>query len=179
MPAGNGPIGITQAQEKAGCEHEDSLMRTHLDEESLVRANAQFWEQMLGMQMDTVPFTEDFCVGIGHVLVSVDLLGMWKGRIEVRMARNLADTATAAMLMQSLEAVVEADTLDATREIVNMIAGLLKSSLPQPCSMTVPESAIATEKLCSLLQGENTLTVAFQHETGGLLVRVREEQAPS
>jgi len=31
-------------------------MRTHLNEESLVRANAQFWEQMLGMQMDTVPY---------------------------------------------------------------------------------------------------------------------------
>jgi len=152
-------------------------MRSHLDEQSLVRANAQFWEQMLGMQMDTVPFTENFCVGIGHVLVSVDLSGMWKGRIEVRLARDLANAAAAAMLMQPVEAVVEADTLDATREIVNMIAGLLKSSLPQPCSMTVPESAIATEILCSVLHGENTLTVAFRHEAGGLLVRVREKQA--
>jgi chemotaxis protein CheX len=150
-------------------------MRTHLDEESLVRANAQFWEQMLGMQMDTVPFAEEFCVDAGHVLVSVGLFGNWNGRIEVRMARNLADTATAAMLMQPVEDVVEADTLDATREIVNMIGGLLKSSLPQPCSMTVPESAIATERLCSVLHGENTITVAFRHEAGGLLVRVQEK----
>ena len=48
-------------------------MQTHLDEESLVRANAQFWEQMLGMKMETVPSAEDFCVGAGHVLVSVNL----------------------------------------------------------------------------------------------------------
>jgi hypothetical protein len=61
-------------------------------------------------------------VDIGHILVSVDILGTWNGRIEVRIARNLADMATAAMLMQPVEAVVEADTLDATREIVNMIA---------------------------------------------------------
>ena len=54
--------------------------------------------------------------------MSVGLFGNWNGRIEVRMARNLADMATAAMLMQPVEAVVEADTLDATREIVNMIA---------------------------------------------------------
>jgi hypothetical protein len=40
-------------------------MRTHLNEEPLMRANAQFLEQMRGMQMDTVPFTENFCVGIG------------------------------------------------------------------------------------------------------------------
>ena len=175
----NCPIGIRAAPEEASCEREDSLMPSHLDEQSLVRANAQFWEQMLGMQMDTVPFAEDLCVDIGHILVSVDILGMWKGRIEVRMARNLADMATAAMLMQPVEAVVEADTLDATREIVNMIGGLLKSALPQPCSMTVPESAIAAERLCSVLHGENTLTVAFRHEAGGLLVRVREEQAAS
>jgi len=113
------------------------------------------------------------------VLVSVGLFGKWNGRIEVRIARNLADTATAAMLMQPLEAVVEADMLDATREVVNMIGGLLKPSLPQPCTMTVPDSAIATESLCALLHGENTLTVAFRHEAGGLLVRVREEQAAS
>jgi hypothetical protein len=56
----NGPIGMRDAQEKASCEREDFLTRTHLNEESLVRANAQFWEQMLGMQMDTVPFTENF-----------------------------------------------------------------------------------------------------------------------
>jgi chemotaxis protein CheX len=179
MLAENRPIGIRAAQEKARCEREDSLMPSHLDEQSLVRANAQFWEQMLGMQMDTVPFAEDLCVDIGHILVSVDILGTWNGRIEVRMARNLADMATAAMLMQPVEAVVEADTLDATREIVNMIAGLLKSSLPQPCSMAVPESAIATERLCSVLHGENTLTVAFRHEVGGLLVRVREEKPAS
>ena len=49
-------------------------MRTHLDEQSLVRANAQFWEQMLGMQMDTVPFAEEFCVDVtklGGLLVRV------------------------------------------------------------------------------------------------------------
>jgi chemotaxis protein CheX len=152
-------------------------MQAHLDEESLVRANAQFWKQMLGMQMEAVPFAEGFCVGAGHVLVSVDLSGMWNGRIEVRMAKDLANAATAAMLMQPVDAVGEADTLDATREIVNMIAGLLKSSLPQPCSMTVPESAIATEMLCSRLHADHTLTVAFRHAIGGLLVRVREEES--
>jgi CheY-specific phosphatase CheX len=149
-------------------------MQFHLDEESLVRANTQFWEQMLGMQMETVPFAEEFCVSPGHVVVSVNLFGVWNGRIEVRMAKELAQATTAAMLMQPVETVVEADTLDATREVVNMIAGILKTSLP-PSSMTVPESEISDEQLCSRMHGENTLTVAFRHEFGGLLVRVREE----
>jgi chemotaxis protein CheX len=151
-------------------------MQQHLSAESLIRANTQFWEQMLGMHMEPVPPSEEFCVDAGHVLVSVDLSGMWNGRIEVRLAKDLANAATAAMLMQPLDSVGEADTLDATREIVNMIAGLLKSSLPQPCTMTIPESVMAAETLCALLHGESTLTVAFRHASGGLLVRVREAE---
>lgn len=149
-------------------------MPDHLNEELLVRANAQFWEQMLGMRMETVSSAEDLCLDAGHVLVSVGLSGMWNGRIEVRLEKRLAQAATAAMLMQPEEEVGEADTLDATGEIVNMIAGLLKSSLPQPCSMSVPASAIAADRLCSQLHGAGMLTAAFRHSSGSLLVRVRE-----
>jgi CheY-specific phosphatase CheX len=151
-------------------------MQTHPDEQLLVHANAQFWEQMLGMQMETVPSAEEYCVSPGHVLVSVSLSGEWNGRIEVRLAKELAQATTAAMLMQPVETVSEADMLDATREVVNMIAGILKASLP-PSSMTVPDSAIANELLCARLHGENTLTVAFRNETGGLLVRVQEQNS--
>lgn len=150
-------------------------MQTHIDEESLVRATAQFWQQMLGMKMETVPFDEEFCVGAGHVLVSVSLSGQWNGRIEVRLARELAHAATAAMLMQPVKTVSEADALDATREVANMIAGILKASLP-PSSMTIPESAVIAESLSARLHGDDTLSVAFHHAMGGLLVRVREER---
>lgn len=157
-------------------------MRAHINEDSLIRANAQFWEQMLGMQLAPVPFHEDFYVDAGHVLVSVGISGMWNGRIEVRIAMDLARMATAAMLMQAADTVGEADTLDATREIANMIAGLLKSSLPQPCSMTVPWSEIATEGIAteglrSQSRADQALTVAFRHASGGLLVQVRKEES--
>ena len=50
--------------------------------------------------------------------------------IEVRIDERLEYRATAAMLMQPIETVGEADTLDAIKEIANMIAGSIKSSLP-------------------------------------------------
>jgi len=87
--------------------------------------------------------------------------------------------ATAAMLMQPVEAVVEADTLDATREIVNMIGGLLKSALP---SAVLHDGSRVGDCSGEALLGaawEKQLTVAFRHEAGGLLVRVREEVAAS
>ena len=151
-------------------------MQAELDETSVVKANAQFWEQMLDMRLEQVPDSETFCVDAGHLMGSVSLSGMWNGRIEVRLAEGLAQAATAAMQMQPLEAVSAADSLDAVREIANMIAGVLKSSLPRPCSMALPESAVATEGLCTGTCREKTLVVAFRHTAGGLVVRVWEEE---
>ena len=127
-------------------------MRAKVDEQSVISANAQFWEQMLAMKVEPVP-------------------------IEVRIDEKLAHVATAAMLMQPEDAVAEADTLDATREITNMIAGVIKSSLPRPCSMTVPTSMIEPERVCESQRTESTLAVGFRHEGGDLMVRVWEHES--
>jgi CheY-specific phosphatase CheX len=151
-------------------------MRARLDEQCVIEANSQFWEQMLVMTLDSMLIAEQFCLEAGHILGSVNLSGAWKGRIEVRMARGLAFEATAAMMMQPIDAVVEADALDAVKEIANMIAGTIKSSLPRPCSMAVPESAVETARFCSQPRTEDSLSVAFRHPTGDLTVRIWEQE---
>ncbi|MGO8933668.1 MAG: chemotaxis protein CheX [Terracidiphilus sp.] len=150
-------------------------MLAELDEASLVKANAQFWEPMIAMRLEPVASTEEFCVGPGHLIGSVSLYGLWKGRIEVRMAAGLALAATAAMLMQPAETVTEADTLDATKEIANIIGGVIKSSLPNPCTLNVPESSVAADGMCMRPRTADVLAVAFRHNTGSLLLRVWEE----
>jgi CheY-specific phosphatase CheX len=149
-----------------------------LDEQSVIKANNQFWEQMLAMQLQPILPPEHFCVESGHVMGSVELSGAWNGQIEVRLAPALAYEATAAMMMQSPETVIESDVLDAIKEIANMIAGTIKSSLPRPCSMTVPAAAIETIACCHEQPSESTLFVAFRHSSGGLIVRIREHDLP-
>ena len=92
------------------------------------------------------------------------------------MAEGLAYRATAAMLMQPMETVSEADTLDATKEIANMIAGVIKSSLPRPCTMNVPEATVEAKGYCSRSLTEDTLAVAFRHASGDLMVSVWEQE---
>jgi len=128
------------------------------------------------MTLNPMAVPGEFCVSAGHLLGCVALEGAWKGRIEVRMGEGLAYQATAAMLMQPLENVAEVDALDATKEIANMIAGVIKSSLPRPCSMTVPESTVEAAGFCSLPQTEDSLVVAFRHASGDLMVRVWEQE---
>jgi CheY-specific phosphatase CheX len=149
-------------------------MRARVDFECVVKANAQFWEQMLTMTLEAVPAAEEFCLGSGHMLGSVGLTGVWNGRIEVRLAGGLAYAATAAMTMQALDTVGESDALDATKEIANMIAGTIKSSLPRPCSMSVPEAAMGGDGFRAGAETAETLEVVFQHAAGEMMVRVVE-----
>jgi len=150
-------------------------MRAQLDEQSVIKANGQFWEQMLSMQLEPIASAGEYSVGAGHVMGCVDLSGNWTGRIEVRMTEGLAYEATAAMMMQPRETVAEADALDATKEIANMIAGTIKSSLPRPCMMSVPASAVEADGFSGHGSSEDSLVVGFRHAAGELLVRICEE----
>lgn len=151
-------------------------MQAQINEQTVVNASRQFWEQMLSMSVEALPATQQGALAAGHMLGSVALSGVWKGRIEVRMAIGLAYEATAAMMMQAVDSVAEADALDATKEIANMIAGVIKSSLPRPCTMTVPESGVEAEPLRRGSMSEECLDVSFRHASGEFLVRVLEQE---
>jgi CheY-specific phosphatase CheX len=150
-------------------------MKAQLDEESIVKANSQFWEQMLAMKLEAKPAGVEFYGEGGHISGIVLLAGAWKGEIEVRMAGGLAYEATAAMMMQPLDLVSAADVLDAAAEIANMVAGTIKSSLPRPCSMSVPQSS-AEGKCGESAHEDDLLTMVFRHEAGDLMVRVWEQE---
>jgi CheY-specific phosphatase CheX len=128
--------------------------------------------------MTLVPLAsaDEFRVGSGQMMGAVALSGVWKGRIEVRITVALAYQATAAMMMQALDTVQESDALDAIKEIANMIAGTIKSSLPRPCSMSVPGSALEKAGADLPARTEDTLTVAFRHPTGDFMVWVWEQE---
>jgi CheY-specific phosphatase CheX len=148
--------------------------------ENIEKASAQFWEQMLSMRLepifDTLGAAETVrCIGTGHVVGSCNLSGVWVGRIEVRLSSGLAIEATSAMLMQPAESVLPADTLDATKEIANMIAGTIKSALPRPCSMTVPSAEVESADFCIVPHTSDSVTVFFRHESGELMVRVWQQ----
>lgn len=149
-------------------------MRAELNEQNVIKASAQFWEQMVAMKVDHVSDGSQVHLEERHVCGVVRLSGVWDGQIEVRLSSGLAHEATAAMLMQPIEEVADGDTLDATKEIANMIAGVLKSSLPRPCTMTVPSASIETS---AFQQGDdecNLLVVPFRNASGEMLVRILE-----
>ncbi len=147
-------------------------MTFELDEESIVKASSQFWEQMLSMQLKPAELGAELMLCNGDVVGCVLLNGAWNGCIEIVLCGGLAITATAAMLMQPAETVTQSDALDAAKEIANMIAGTIKSALPRPCNMAVPQSGLFPEAIHNPRHPVKTQQVTLTHETGKLLIRV-------
>ena len=151
-------------------------MRAQISEKNVIEASSRFWEQMVAMTLDPEPISDQFCVGRKHLLGRIDITGSWQGHVEIRMALSLARLATGVMLMQPHETVAEADMTDAISEVTNMIAGLIKSSLPQPCTMSLPRAAVEDCNFCGEQPAPNTIDVAFRHVDGKMVVRVREDE---
>jgi len=151
-------------------------MRAQIGEQCVINANEQFWDQMLSMNVEAVAGLSKFRAAAGHLPGSVVLSGVWTGRVEVRMEGASAREAMAAMMMQPVEQVAEADTVEATKEIANIIAGVIKSCLPRPCNMRVPEAAVETKDCVSEAAPEDVIELVFGHETGDRLVRVWEQE---
>lgn len=155
-------------------------MQVRVSEESIEKANAQFWEQMLAMRLEPIAPAGEAggasssarCIGPGHVVGCCDLSGVWAGRIEIRLSRGLAVEATSAMMMQPPDAVQPADILDAAKEIANMVAGTIKSALPRPCAMSVPSAEFESGDFCIPAHTRDSVTVFFHHPAGELMVRV-------
>ncbi|MFZ0303191.1 MAG: chemotaxis protein CheX [Terracidiphilus sp.] len=151
-------------------------MRAQINERHVIEATSRFWDQMLSMKLEPEAIQKQYCVGHQHLLGRIDLKGAWQGRVEIRVADSLARVATAAMLMQPIETVADADMMDAIGEVANMIAGVIKSSLPQPCEMSLPHSAVEACNFCGIEPSSNVIDVAFRHTDGKMVVRVWEDE---
>ncbi len=146
-------------------------MSDPVSESQIAQANSQFWGQMLGVEMQLVAQEAADWMEASHVVGWCRLSGAWSGHIEVRMTHGLATMATSAMLALPEESVQEADVMDAVKEIANMIAGTIKSTLPRPCSMTVPEAIVDAAAELAMASS----SAQFQHDAGQLIVRLVEK----
>ena len=139
-------------------------------EVQIEQANSQFWGQMVGVEMQRV--APSAWLDAIQVTGRCHLSGAWTGRVEVRMTHGLAKMATCAMLAVPEDSVQREDMIDAVKEIANMIAGTLKSTLPRPCAMTVPEAAVETK--ATYQEEPATCSAEFLHQQGRLIVRMVE-----
>jgi chemotaxis protein CheX len=107
-------------------------------------------------------------------LVAID--GAWKGAMVLattsdfseKVARHLFDLAES-------EDPSEEQTLDVMRELANLIGGNIKTVLPEPCQLSLPQILDSQAKLAELTEGKVLIAEYFEWRGSPLSVYVIRE----
>jgi chemotaxis protein CheX len=103
----------------------------------------QVWSSFLGDEEPLLPrFDADGPFDAPAVWsAGVSVNGGWEGTITVEVSGVLAQTLTQLMLGAEPGSVDDAEIADAVGELVNMVGGNVKSLMPGPSTLTLPNVA--------------------------------------
>lgn len=100
---------------------------------------AEVWATILGEEFQSLEpadlrLSEQDAIGS-----AVSITGPWTGRITLDLSGAGADQLARAMFDLPSGELPQADLADAVGELGNIIAGNIKSSLPEPSTLSLPE----------------------------------------
>ena len=104
------------------------------------------------------------------VMGAVFFAGAWKGAVQLELESALAYRVTAHLMSAPVPERVDSDVCDAIGEVVNMIAGNLKSTLPGDAAMSMPVVVAGTDFDLSVIGANQSTKMAFSTPNGRLLV---------
>jgi chemotaxis protein CheX len=109
-----------------------------LDDNQLLEVTEFVWNSTLGLILEPGPAVA-MAVPQGRVSAVVAITGAWEGTIHLTTTTEMADLAAARMFGCGADEVSEPERLDAVGELANQIGGSVKSLLPGPCTLSLPQ----------------------------------------
>jgi chemotaxis protein CheX len=141
-------------------------------EEEILEITEATWTAMLGMEIArrTGSGAPDGATSFlnGHVGIS----GAWEGQVMIHGTSGLARSAASKIFSIAPEEVSEQDEVDAIYELTNIIAGNIKSLLPEPCQLSLPEVHRGTEWAVEATGADCVSELSFESEGHVLQVAV-------
>lgn len=82
------------------------------------------------------------------LLGAVNIQGAWEGTVALECSEALARQLAATMFDLPAQAATVADTQDALGELTNMVGGNIKSLMPVPSQLSLPQVTPSTTAAC-------------------------------
>ncbi len=106
-----------------------------LAREDIVALVEHTWQTLFG---DAIELSEPFALGPDGLRASIEISGAWEGRVVLDYPAASAE-AIACELLEAKPGDLESEAIvDAAGEMANILAGNLKSMLPQPSKLGLP-----------------------------------------
>ncbi len=147
-------------------------------EEEILEITEATWNSMLGLDIrpnaagPAPSAEEDILVGQVHIS------GAWEGHVQLYGTGALAQSAAAKIFAIAPDAVQAQDQIDAMYELTNIIAGNIKSLLPEPCHISLPQVERAAEWEGGVTGADRVSELSFECEAQPLLVTLWKQRTP-
>jgi chemotaxis protein CheX len=113
--------------------------------------------------------------GTGTLEGRVGIEGAWTGDVVLRCGVALARRIAGAMFATPPHEVRVDQIQDSVSELVNMIAGNVKSLLPEPCVLGLPHVRAGCDSATYVLRGPITAATRFESDGEPIQVLVVED----
>lgn len=107
-----------------------------IQREELMELVDQTWQVLFGEALEPSEAPLSGCEGVRAI---VAIRGEWNGQVVVEFEHATAENVACRLLEAKPGELEDAEILDAAGEIANILAGNLKSMVPQPSSLGIPQ----------------------------------------
>ncbi|MEM6732253.1 MAG: chemotaxis protein CheX [Myxococcota bacterium] len=142
-----------------------------LTEDDIRELVREIWATVLNRNAEDLVEHPSFDGERYHCEVRID--GAWRGAVWLSAPQALALRSAAEMFSLPEEELTPDDIRDALGELANMVGGNLKSTLPEPCSLSIPSVQLAPQEIrgdedhvvhrIAMLDGVDPLEVVITH----------------
>jgi CheY-specific phosphatase CheX len=146
------------------------MMVSDADIEDIVQA---VWDSIFDL-----PIGSDRSARLGvdsTVTGCIQIDGAWRGAVLIQCPFALASTLTAVMFAADGAPPME-DVRDAIGELTNMVAGNIKSLLPERCQISLPAVALGSDQQFTVVGTEVVTSVGFSCDGLPLLITLLQNR---
>lgn len=147
-------------------------------EEEILEITETTWSAMLGLDIRPSEAGVSPVEGEEILIGEAGIRGAWEGQVRLHGTRALAQSAAAKIFAMAPESIQVQDQIDAIYELTNIIAGNIKSCLPEPCHLSLPTVQHGTEWEPIVDGADKVSELAFECEGQPLLVTVWKKRIP-
>jgi chemotaxis protein CheX len=132
------------------------------------------WSSFLGLDVIPAEHTTLKPTDRPYVSGCVTFAGQWNGAVTIDCCMELAREAAGKMFEMEPGSVSSDEVRDALGELVNMLAGNVKTVLPDSCNISLPSVTQGTDYQISISGGEVVCRLGFKCENKAMLVTLLE-----
>lgn len=133
-------------------------------EEEILEITEATWNAMLEIEIQRTSIDAVHSEGEESLLGHVNISGAWEGEVFLHTTVALARSVASKIFAIPQESVQAQDQIDAVYELSNIIAGNIKSLLPEPCKLSIPEVERVTEWATDAIEATRVSQLSFESE---------------